>query len=313
MPHSRRITFGSVIAVLLLFVVGGAVLAEPVATVNGQPVEQQAFYEYMLKRYGSRSLLNLIAAEAIRQAAAKQGLTVTEAEVDAEVAKKRQTFDQQAVETGVDFDMMLLSQGDTLPLFRDSERTLLLLKRLVAKEVSVSDERVQEYYRTNLASFKIREGMKVSFIRMDDGDQMTEVRQSIIAGELTFEAAAKQYSNDPYTKDAGGKVDRWIPRGNSPFVQAAYALLKDGDVSEILPFPSLGYYLIRRDQYVRDLQLDFDEVKGDIHELLVTQVTQALAAAKQRELMKAAKIDFLLQWPEGAFMPPKPEEADTNP
>jgi parvulin-like peptidyl-prolyl isomerase len=213
-----------------------------------------------------------------------------------------------AVETGVDFDMLLFSQGDTLVLFRESERTLLYLKRLVAADVQVADERIQEHYRTHVADFKIREGMRVSFIRMDDRDQMTEVRRSTIAGELAFEAAAKQYSNDPYTKDAGGKLDRWIGRGNTPFLQAAYSLLKDGDVSEIVPFPGLGYYLIRRDQYVRDYQLDYDEVKDDIRVLLETQMTQALAAAKQRELMKAAGVEFLLQWPEGAFMPPKPDQ-----
>jgi len=305
----RAKAVASAIGAVLLLALGAPLLAEPVATVNGQPIEQQALYEYMLKRYGSRGLLNLITAEAIRQEAAKQGITVTDAEVDAEIARKRETVDMSAIETGVDFELMLFSQGDTLSLFRDGERSLLLLKRLVAKDVSVPDERVQEYYRTHLADFKIREGMKVSYIRMDDKSQLSELRQSIIAGEQTFEAAAKQYSNDKYTKDNGGKLDRWLPRGESPFVQAAYSLLKDGDVSEIVPFPNLGYYLVRRDQYVRDYQLDFDEVKGDIHDMLETQTTQGLAAAKQRELMKAADIKFLLQWPGGSFMPPKPDDA----
>ena len=283
--------------------------AESAATVNGRPIEQQALFEYMLKRHGSRSLLNLVTAEAIQQAAEKQGVKVTDADVDAAIAQKRETFDRTAIETGVDFDIVLFSQGDTLTTFRESERTLLLLKGLVAKDVKTTDEAVQEYYRTHLGQFKLREAMKVSFIRMDDLEKTTEVRKAIIAGEITFEAAAKQYSNDPYTKDNGGKADRWLGRGDTPFLQAAYSLLKDGDTSDIVPFPGLGYYLIRRDQYVRDYQLDFDEVKDDIRELLETQTTQNLAAAKQRELMKAADIKFQLTWPEGSFLPPKPAEA----
>jgi len=294
--------------------VWGVVAAQPAAqtaaTVNGQPIEQQALYEYMLKRHGSRSLLNLVTAEAIRQAAEKAAVKVTDADVDASIAKKRDMFDRTAIETGVDFDMLLFSQGDTLTTFRESERTLLLLKGLVAKDVKITDEAVQEYYRTHLGDFKIREGMKVSFIRMDDLQAITEVRKAVIAGEagLTFDQAAKQYSNDSYTKDSGGKVDRWLGRGDTPFQQAAYSLLNDGDTSEIVPFPGLGYYLIRRDQYVRDYQLDFDEVKDDIRELLETQRTQNLAAAKQQELMKAADIKFQLTWPEGSFLPPKPAE-----
>lgn len=286
--------------------------AVPVAMVNGKPIEQETLYEYMLKRYGSRSLVNLISAEVIRQAAEKQGIQVTEAEIDASIAAKRRTFDITAIETGADFDTVLFSQGDTLQTFRESERTLLLLKRLVAKDVSITDEAVQAYYQARVSEFKIREGMKVSYIRMDNREQLSEVRQSIVAGEQTFEEAARQYSNDPLTKDAGGRLDRWLGRGNTPFLQAAYSLLNDGDYSEIVAFPGLGYYLIRRDQYVRDYQLDFDDVKGEIRELLETEATQRLAAAKQQELMRTAKIEFLLQWPEGSFMPPKSSETATS-
>jgi foldase protein PrsA len=309
----RRI--GAVVAAMVAvgWVLAACAGAEPAATVNGTPVDQQVLFQYMLKRHGSRSLVNLITAEVIRQAAEKAGVKVTDAEVDASVAKKRETWDRTAIETGVDFEIAIFSQGDTLTTFRESERTLLLLQGLVAKDVKIADEAVQEYYRTHLADYKVKEGMKVSFIRMDDLDQMTEVRKAVIAGGITFEQAAKQHSNDPYTKDNGGKVDRWLGRGNTPFLQAAYSLLKDGDTSEIMPFPGLGYYLVRRDQYVRDYQLDFDEVKADIRELLETQTTQNLAAAKQRELMKAADIKFLLTWPEGSFMPPKPPEAPKPP
>jgi len=295
----------------LLMALYAVAAAEPLATVNGQPVEQQTLYEYMLKRYGSRSLLNLITAEAIRQAAAKQGLAVTDAEVDASIARKRESIDRTAVETGADFEVMLFSQGETLPMFRESERTLLLLKKIVAKDVTVTDEEVREYYQKHTGDFKLREAMKVSYLRMDDGEKIAELRKNIVAGNVTFEAAAKEYSNDPYTKDAGGKFDRWLGRGQTPFLQAAYSLLKDGDISDIVRFPGLGYYLIRRDQYARDLQLDFDAVKDELRSIIENDRTQRLAAAKQQELLKAAKIKFLLQWPEGSFMPPKPDTETT--
>jgi parvulin-like peptidyl-prolyl isomerase len=157
----------------LLVAIGALAGAEPLATVNGQPVEQQTLYEYMLKRSGSRSLYNIIVALVIQQAADKQGIKVTDAEVDAAVAKNRQDFDRVSVEAGADFDMVLFSQGDTLSTFRESERTLLELKKLVAKDVNITDEAVQEYYRTHLADFKLREGMKVSYIRMRDKPKLT--------------------------------------------------------------------------------------------------------------------------------------------
>jgi foldase protein PrsA len=294
-----------------LLAIGALAGADPLATVNGQPIEQQTLYEYMLKRSGSRSLYNIIVALVIQQAAEKQGIKVTDAEVDAAVAKNRENFDKLSVETGADFDMVLFSQGDTLTTFRESELTLLQLKRLVAKDVNITDDAVQEYYRTHLADFKLPEGMKVSYIRMRDEAKLKELRQAIVAGTTTLEEAAKEYSDDPATKDAGGKLDSWLLRGGqeaTPFQQAAYALQRDTDLSDVVIFPPLGYYLIRRDQYVRDYQRDFDEVKGEIREALETQTTQRLAAAKQRDLLKAAAIKFLLTWPEGSFLPPKIDE-----
>ncbi|MGQ9730269.1 MAG: foldase protein PrsA [Candidatus Zipacnadales bacterium] len=310
----RRYQGASWAAFMMLLSACSGLGTQTLATVNGQPIEQSQLYEYMLKRYGSRSLLNLITAAVIEQAAQKAQLTVSDAEIDAAIAKKRRSIDLTAIETGVDFERMLFLEKKTLPLFRETERTLLLLTKLVAAEAAVTEEEVQKYYQEHLTEFRLAEAMRVSYIRMDDREQLTEVRQAIIAGTQTFDEAARMYSNDPLTKDAGGKLDRWLRRGNTPFLQTAFTLLKDGDISDIVPFPYLGYYLIRRDQYVRDFQLDYADVKDDLRLLLENEKKQRLAMVKQQELLRAADIQFLIQWPEGSFMPPKPEEAtETTP
>jgi parvulin-like peptidyl-prolyl isomerase len=281
-----RASLHRTLAALLAALAAAALLAEPVATVNGKPIDQTTLYEYMLKRYGSRSLVNLITAEVIRQAAEKQGITCTDAEIDAGIAKKRRSMDLTAVETGADFDMIMLLQGDTETILRESERTLILLKKMVAKDATLTDQRVQEYYQQHAAEFRLKEGMRVSYVRMDDKDKLSEVRQNVVAGNLTFAAAAAQFSNDTATNASGGQLDRWLRRGETAFLKAAFSLLADGDTSDIIGMPRLGYYLIRRDQYAR------------------------LAFAKQRELMKAAKAEFLLQWPDGTFAPLKsPDDA----
>lgn len=292
--------------------------AGPVATVNGAPIDQSDLYTYMVKRHGYRSLLNLITAEVIRQEAARQGVSVTDQEIDEAIARNRESLDRTAIETGADFEAMLSSQGQTIQMFKESERTLLLLKKMVAGQAKVTDDQVREHYQNNQDDFKLREGMRVRYIRLDDAEKATELRQSIVKGNITFEQAAKEYSTDPYTKDQGGKLDRWLSRGRTPFLQAAFSLLQNGDVSDVVAFPGLGIYLIQRDEYVRDYQLDFDEVKNDLRELLTDQVTQRLAFAKQRDLLKAADIKFLIEWPEGTWPPDAgerlsaPEEATVS-
>jgi parvulin-like peptidyl-prolyl isomerase len=145
--------------------------------------------------------------------------------------------------------------------------------------------------------------MKVSFIQFETAEKASEVRQSIIAGQITFENAAKQFSTDRYTKENGGKLRDWVQRTQTPFSQAAFGLLQDGDVSDVVEYPGLGYFLIRRNSYVRNYQIDFDEVKDDLKALMIQELTQRLAAAKQDELMKAADIKIVVQWPEGSVVP----------
>lgn len=281
--------------------------AEPVATVNGQPIEQSALYTYMVKRHGYRSLLNLVTAEVIRQEAQKQGIQVTDEEVEQGITRKRESLERTAIETGADLETMLTSQGETVGMFREGERTLLMLKKMVQGEVKVAEDQVREHYQNHQDDFKLREAMRVSYIRVDDAKQATEIRQNIINGNVAFEQAAREYSNDPHTRESGGKVDRWLARGRTPFLQAAFGLQQNGDVSDVVAFPGLGFYLIRRDDYVRDHQLDFDEIKDELRDLLTDQLTQRLAMAKQRELLKAAQVEFLIEWPEGTW-PPDAEE-----
>lgn len=315
---ATRITALVLLACLLWIAPASPLNAEPVATVNGQPVDQADLYTYMIKRHGYRSLLNLITAEVIRQEAAKQGVTVADQEIDESIARKRKSLDITAIETGADFNAILASEGQTLQMFRESERTLLLLKKMVKSEAQVTDDQVRDHYQKNQDDFKLREGMRVSYIRVDDAEKATELRQNIINGNLALEQAAREFSTDPYTKDQGGKLDRWLARGRTPFLQAAFGLQQDNDVSDVVRFPGLGFYLIRRDKYVRDYQLDFDDVKDEIRDFLTNQVTQRLALAKQRELLKAADVKFLIEWPEGTWPPDAgerlsaPEEATVH-
>ena len=315
--HTMRATATVITLSLLIAPIPSSAPAAPVATVNGQAIDQAELYTYMVKRHGYRSLLNLITAAVIGQEAAKQGITVTDEEVEANITRKRESLERTAIETGANFDAMLASQRQTLEMFREGERTLLLMKKMVQDEAQVTDDQVREHYQKNQNEYKLREAMRVSYIRVDDAGKATEIRQNIINGNVTFEEAAREYSSDPYTRDSGGKLDRWLARGRTPFLQAAFALQLNGDVSDVVPFPGLGLYLIRRDEYVRDHQLDFDDIKDELKELLTDQLTQRLALAKQRELLTAADVKFLIDWPEGTWPPDAgerltPEEATVS-
>lgn len=72
------------------------------------------------------------------------------------------------------------------------------------------------------------------------------VRQKLEAG-LDFAEAARQYSEDPGTADAGGDLGCFGPGTLLPEVEQAAAVLKPGETSEPV-LTALGYHIIRLDQ-----------------------------------------------------------------
>jgi len=314
-----RPAMGVLLAIALLLSALSIGAAESVLSVNDETIDSSALYAYMVKRHGFRSLLNLLSEAVIEQEAAKKGITVTDAEIDALIQERRDELNKTAVETGVNFDSMLAGRGQTLGMFREGERSLMLIKKMVADDVDITDAKVREHYEKNQQNFRLKEAMKVSYIRLHDPDpekltalleEVRTLRQQVIAGDLNFEQAAREYSACPYTKADGGKLDRWLMRGRTPFLEAAFKLLQDGDISDPVLYPGLGFYLIRRDDYVRDYVLDFDEVSVELENVLRTEQVQQLVAAEQRKLLEAADVKWLIDWPEGSF---KPEDLSSGP
>ncbi|HJN18909.1 MAG TPA: hypothetical protein QGH10_25640, partial [Armatimonadota bacterium] len=152
-----RITSTALLAVLVLAMAAGAAPAEPVLSVNGQNIDSSKLYDYMVRRHGYPSLLKLLVAEAIDQAATAAGITITDEEIAAEVAARRESLDRTAIESGVDFDQMLLSRGQTVEMFSDGERTLLQLRKMVADDVNITDETLATYYQGHPDEFRLKE------------------------------------------------------------------------------------------------------------------------------------------------------------
>lgn len=97
--------------------------------------------------------------------------------------------------------------------------------------------------------------------KKDAKTKIDELNAKIKAGEK-FEEIAKMHSDDKQTSDRGGQLPPY--KGKSwpkTFEDAAYALKKDGDISEPVETP-LGWHLIKRIE-VKPLP-SFDEMKAEV-------------------------------------------------
>lgn len=112
-------------------------------------------------------------------------------------------------------------------------------------------------------------------------------RREIVEQGADFAALAREHSEDPGSKEAGGELG-WFGEGRmvKPFEKAAFAL-SPGEVSQVVETP-FGLHLIQVEE-VRDARVrPLEEVREEIAEEIRRERGRARAGAAAREDRKAA-------------------------
>lgn len=133
----------SVIFVALLSVNRGWLVA---AVVNGKPIFSWELNNSLRDRYGEQTLEGLIGEQLIESEARSQGVVVTETEVD---AKQQEVL--SSLGENVNLEEFLQFQGMTIADFRHQLRVQLLVERLLTRDLTVTDEDIDEYIASNAA------------------------------------------------------------------------------------------------------------------------------------------------------------------
>jgi len=117
-----------------------------------------------------------------------------------------------------------------------------------------------------------------------------EARQRIVAGD-DFAKVAREYSDDPTTRDKGGALP-FVSRARlaKEYADAAFALSQIGEISQPIKAPS-AYHIVRLDERHPARQLTFDEVRDRIMATLRVRYV-----AEQRDArIKAINSDSTLE------------------
>lgn len=169
-------------------------LSEPAATVNGVPVTKGELLERLLAEFGEETLKQLITLKLLEQEAQKEGITVTEEEVEKRFAQLKAQREELAkkLERGRLSDVTL----------RDEAKKLLLLERLVSKQVTVKEEELRDFYKRHFVRYNRPEEVTLQEIivfSLPDAQQiyyqLQRTPQTKLAQE--FERLAKERSVIP--------------------------------------------------------------------------------------------------------------------
>jgi peptidyl-prolyl cis-trans isomerase D len=153
-------------------------------------------------------------------------------------------------------------------------------------QVQVTSKEVEAYYQSNLEKFGQPKRVKVRhiLIKTDRKDpeslakarkKAESIREEAVQGK-DFAQLARQYSEDPGTKDQGGELG-YITRGQvvPEFEEAAFSL-KAGGISNVVQTP-YGFHILKVDEIQAARVEPLPKVKDKIQELLRTRQARELA------------------------------------
>jgi foldase protein PrsA len=261
-----------------------------VATVNGKDITRDDLVSFMMKRYGSAALDQLVDQEILEQAAAKQGITVTQKDLDLGyeafkgTAPTPQVFDEYEKRIGKNVIMEQRIRPDVLK------------RKIGEKLVTVKDSDLDEVRASHILIIPERATDDAGRAKADADalkkaqDVLAEVKKP----GADFAALATKYSQDPSAKTNKGDLNFFM-RGQmvKPFEDAAFAA-KVGDI--IGPVKTdFGYHIIKVTDRKEASKLPPAQLEAKraqvITRLSSTPVSQWIAKQKKDAVIQKYTLD----------------------
>jgi peptidyl-prolyl cis-trans isomerase C len=180
--------------------------------------------------------------------------------------------------------------------------TIEYIKNNVIKEINVSEEDINLYYKSHKNEFTVPEQVKARhiLIRVDksaseeDKKKAKEKAEALLKriknGE-DFEKLASEFSEDPGSNKKGGDLG-YFSRGRmiKSFEDVAFSL-KPGEVSDVVE-TSFGYHIIKvEDRKPEELQ-PLEKVKDEVREKVFEEFRQARVKGFIDKALKDAKAEI---------------------
>ena len=237
----------------------------------------------------------------LRGAADAADVEVTEEDVDNYIEELRDYF-----AGGESLEARMAMQGISM---EDLRRDIIadmkirgLLDQMTASVDELDEAEIRAFYDENREMFGIPESVSASHIlvevpRGSDEEaraaakaEITAIREKLLAGETTFEAAAKEHSACP-SGGRGGDLGQFARGQMVPSFEEAAFTQPIGVVGEVVE-TDFGYHLILVSDRSEATEQSFEDVRDDIAEQLVMGEKQEVVREYLEKLRAEADIQY---------------------
>jgi peptidyl-prolyl cis-trans isomerase C/foldase protein PrsA len=272
-----------------------------IAEINGEAAHKAAFERFVKSRLSdfsdrseqsqeendkqrSQMLDEFIQRQLIMQAAHKNNIAPT----DDEIRRAFEEQHQQANAQGADQNQATLESSERrIEIFND----LLMLKYqtevLKLKDVSVTPQEVDDYYRRNAESYQGRSGFLVREIRVSKEDLAQKLYRQALAKPADFAVLAKENSESP-TAVNGGLMDYEAQR-LPQVLEQAITPLKVGSISRVVR-SNYGFHIFKLERRAEPVPID--KARKEIEDKLLSEKNQKLIDSLNQRLLADAKINI---------------------
>ena len=250
----------------------------------------------------SAALNRLIDKKLIEQKIKELDIRVGDEEVRAAIddVKKQNNLTQETLVQA------LAAQGMTFDQYRSQLKEQLERLRLMGQEVrskvQVGEREMREYYEANRARYGGDQQFRARhiFFKLPKGAGAAEVATvERVAGEVLKEARsgkdfvelAKKYSSDPAAARDGGDLGSFKRSEMISEIGDAVAAMKPGQISDVVRSPA-GLHIIKLEEKTEAKGKSFEEVKGDIEDILYKKKSDERFAQWVKDLRTSAAIEI---------------------
>jgi parvulin-like peptidyl-prolyl isomerase len=285
-----------------------------VATVNGEQVAYSELAEACLLRFGERVLEVEISHLLLHQALTKANLTVTEADLNAEMAHAAKLAGVVDANGQPDLQkwiqMATEEQGVTKDQYlRDSVWPSAALKRLTSSTIEIKQDDLQKGFEANYS-----ERVRCRAIVLANMRRAQEVwgkaRQN--PSMDYFGDLAEEYSVEPTTKSLRGEVPPIRRFGGQPQLEEVAFELQPGEISGII---QLGdkFVILKCEGRTEPVDVNLQDVQQVLYQDIYEKKLRMAMNDKFDEIRSQARIDNFLAGTSQAPERVKPDTVTQSP
>jgi len=185
----------------------------------------------------------------------------------------------------------LENEEEFIEVFNDMKKSMLQQYNLrkMFNKVTISDEELKDYYEKNKYFYNRPEMVKASHILVDTEERANEILEDITDG-LSFEDAAKEYSNCPSKQDGGFLGQFGKGQMVKEFEDAVFSM-RAGEISPPVK-TQFGYHIIKLIEHMPARSAEFEEVYQEVKDNYFVIKQEEVYKSKKEELIK--KYDVVL-------------------